>query len=73
MWPTVTQVRRGAVGDPVALVVAGDPEPRGVLYFDPEARAVWDDPGTRKGEVRPVCAEVQEGRERMRSKHADYQ
>ena len=54
MWPTVTQVRRGAVGDPVALVVAGDPEPRGVLYFDPEARAVRDDPGTREGEVRPV-------------------
>ena len=36
-------------------VVAEDPEPSGVLYFDPEARAVWDDPGTREGEVRPVC------------------
>ena len=35
-------------------VVAEDPEPSGVLYFDPGARAEWDDPGTREGEVRPV-------------------
>ena len=48
MFPTVTQKKRGAHGDPEEQDVKDDPDaqkgaedpvPRGVLNFDPEARA----------------------------------
>jgi len=51
MFPTVTQKKRGAHGDPEEQDVKDDPDaqkgaedpvPRGVLYFGPEARADKD-------------------------------
>ena len=46
MLPTVTQEKRGVGGDPEALVVAGDPETRGVLSVTqkPELNGMAQEP-----------------------------